>query len=116
MPGGGHAEAGVDSRQMLGGDGEIVIARQQHRAVSKPVVNGKDRVEIVEAAIDDIAERYHEGQFLAVEGVDRVCELFRALGVITTHLRARIGIGILGIGDNAEGEERRGFFSHDAPR
>ena len=84
--------------------------------MAKPVVNGKDRIEVFEATIDDIAERHHEGEVLAVEGVDRVCELFRALGVITAHLGARSGIGILGIGDNAEGEERRGFFSHDAPR
>ncbi|MNY55680.1 hypothetical protein D3C86_1916790 [compost metagenome] len=101
---------------MLSGDGEIVIARQQDRPVAKLVVNGKDRIEIFKAAVDDIAQRHHEGQIFAVEGVDRVCELFRAFSVISAHLGARIGIGILGIGDNAEGEERRGFFSHDAPR
>jgi len=116
MPGGGHAEAGVDARQMLGGDGEIVIARQQERAVAKPVVNGKNRIEIFKTAIDDVAQRHDEGQIFAIEGIHRLRELFGTFAIMTAHLGTRIDIGILGIGDYAEGEERSCFFSHDAPR
>lgn len=116
MPRSLHAKASVDGRKMLGGHGEIVIARQQDRAVTKLIVDAEDRSEIFKAAVDDIAQRHHEGQVLAVEGVDRVRKLFRALAIITAHLGTRIGISILGIGDDAEGEERCGFFSHDAPR
>lgn len=66
----------MDGGQVFGGNGEIVISRQHHRRVAKLLVDAKDRIEIFKTAIDDIAQRYHEGQFLAIEGVDRFAKLF----------------------------------------
>ncbi|MNU45342.1 hypothetical protein D3C71_341820 [compost metagenome] len=108
MPGGRHAETRMNLCQPLRRNGKIVVAGKQDALVAQPFVDGKNRVEAFPVAINQIPERHDESEILAVQRIDRFRQLLRAVAVIPVVFQPRFDICILGIGDDAEAEER--FF------
>jgi hypothetical protein len=101
-----HAEAGGDVFQVLGCDGEVVIAEQEQIVVLQGVIDGQDGVEACEIAVDDVAQRDDEAQVFRIENLDRGFQFGRAVFVIAVHAGMRLTGGILRVGDDAEAEQR----------
>jgi hypothetical protein len=99
-------DAPGDGGQMLRRDGIVVVAEQEIGRMTRFFVEGQDIVEILETAIDDVAERDDKIELFAIENLDRLGHPVKALAEIAVQRRVRIEIGILGIGDDAEAEER----------
>ncbi|MDT4880488.1 hypothetical protein FQZ97_1162490 [compost metagenome] len=91
-----------------------MIAKQKMPDMAKPFIERQDGIEALPVAIDDIAERHHEGELFGVEGLDRFGELRQAVGIIAAEDEVRFHGGILRVGDDAEAEERLCVCVHGA--
>ncbi len=98
----------MDLPELFRGDGEVVIAGHQEAFVLQALVGGQNRIEAFPILVDEIAERHHEGQILAIQDAERLLKLDDAVAIIAIQQSPGLGIGILRVGENAEAEE--GFF------
>ena len=105
MIGRGHRQPPVDLRQLLGRDEEIVVAGQKDAFVRQTLIARQHRVEILIAAVDEIAERHDEGEIVGVEDADRLVELAEALLEVTVESRIGRQRRVLRVGNDAETNE-----------